>query len=546
MKLEADLVQGSKEWHTYRAWPRRNASEAAQAMGVSKTGTRNDLLKEKHTGYKAEASDFVQKKVFDVGHAVEALARPIAENIIDDMLCPLTFSDGDYSVSVDGITLDYEINFEHKQWNDELGESIRNNILPDYHKPQVQQSLMITGAKKCLFMVSNGTEEKCAWMWVYPDPDYWKDITNAWDQFAIDLSNYTYKEPVKKSLPSVIVNLPSVTYSVEGLAVISNIPDYRKVVADLIATSNTKPETDLDYVNLETIIKEFSVGEKRLPVLLDQILSKFSSVKEITDMFNETIDMMSKFRRSAEKIVKEGKENVKNKIVIAARNAYSIHITEVNKEISPIKIPVNYPDFAGAMKSKRTIDSLNNAVDTLSAAARIDANNLAVKIKEKLDWFNSVAADNNLPGFEILSNESLQDAIFKPIDDFQLLVNSLVSSINEKEAKPDPEIIEPEITNAVIAEKSEAFLSVEARCNDTAEARKAMNESGGTEYKTASGLVFKRDHNGTVLLREREPDLDDSGNPARPSDISITGTICIKYGVTTNVAIEWLKEWKAP
>ena len=77
-----DLIQGSEEWQAARA-KYFTASEAPAMLGLSKYQTRQDLLRQKATGHIPEV-DSAKQRLFDRGHAAEAAARPIVEEIICD------------------------------------------------------------------------------------------------------------------------------------------------------------------------------------------------------------------------------------------------------------------------------------------------------------------------------------------------------------------------------------------------------------------------------------------------------------------------------
>ena len=79
MKIH-ELTQGSDEWAAFRL-THHGASEAAAMLGLSKKTTRSELLRIKHTGMPKEFSDWVQKNILDYGHEVEAMARPIIEDL---------------------------------------------------------------------------------------------------------------------------------------------------------------------------------------------------------------------------------------------------------------------------------------------------------------------------------------------------------------------------------------------------------------------------------------------------------------------------------
>ena len=108
------LLQGTPSWHAHRA-NYFNASDAPVMMGVSKHETRTELLNRLHTGISKEVDSATQAR-FDEGHRFEALARPLAEEIIGEDVYPVTGNNGMYSASFDGITLD-EVRSEETRLN---------------------------------------------------------------------------------------------------------------------------------------------------------------------------------------------------------------------------------------------------------------------------------------------------------------------------------------------------------------------------------------------------------------------------------------------
>ena len=99
-----NLTANTTEWLAYRAdQNRHNASEAAAMMGMDPNCKRSELLRAKHVGLSREFSDFMQRRVLDEGHRFEALARPLAEDIIGETLYQFVGSDGWDSASFDGL-----------------------------------------------------------------------------------------------------------------------------------------------------------------------------------------------------------------------------------------------------------------------------------------------------------------------------------------------------------------------------------------------------------------------------------------------------------
>ena len=191
-----NLIQGTDSWHQFRL-EHNGASEAAAMLGLSLTTKRTELLRMKKTGLAKEFSDWVQRNVLDHGHAVEALALPIIEQIVGEELYPSTLSDGRESASCDGLTIAGHIAAEHKQWNARIAGLVADGILPEEHEPQCQQVLMVSKADKLLFVVSDGTAERMVYMWVYPDPVWFDRLRAGWRQFDADLAAY---EPTELSL----------------------------------------------------------------------------------------------------------------------------------------------------------------------------------------------------------------------------------------------------------------------------------------------------------------------------------------------------------
>lgn len=187
-------LQGTPEWHKYKE-SMFGASEAAAMLGISKKMTREELLFQKFTGLKKEYSSFVMN-LFEKGHEAEAKAREIIEEQIGEELYPAVYALGMMIASLDGITASGEIAFEHKLFNLRLHDSVSKGILPKEYEPQCQQILLVTGAKKLIFVCSDGTEEKKAQMEVMPDDIYFLKLIEGWKQFNIDLKNYGNGEVV--------------------------------------------------------------------------------------------------------------------------------------------------------------------------------------------------------------------------------------------------------------------------------------------------------------------------------------------------------------
>ena len=156
------LEQGSPEWHDHRA-KRFNASDASAMMGLSKYKTRQDLMHEYSTGERPPVSPGMQI-IFAKGHKAEEDQRPITEAIHGEEFYPdvgILDHDGiPLGSSFDGLSMLWDLTFEHKLWNAKLVNYINEHKdLPETHWPQVEQQLFMAKAEKCVFVVSDGTED---------------------------------------------------------------------------------------------------------------------------------------------------------------------------------------------------------------------------------------------------------------------------------------------------------------------------------------------------------------------------------------------------
>jgi len=137
------VTQGLSDWHQHRT-AHYNASEAAAMLGVSPHKTRDELLREKATGLVPEVDATTQQR-FDQGHHFEALARPVAENIIGEDLYPCVgvLENTKLSASFDGLTMDEATVWEHKTINNELRAAIPDGdswqALPLHYRAQLEQ-----------------------------------------------------------------------------------------------------------------------------------------------------------------------------------------------------------------------------------------------------------------------------------------------------------------------------------------------------------------------------------------------------------------------
>ena len=432
MKIH-DLTQGSPEWLAYRA-KHFNASDAPAMMGVSPYKTRAALLREMHTGVAAQVDAGTQKR-FDAGHRLEALARPLAEEFIGQELYPVTGSEGKLSASFDGLTLDETIGFEHKHLNAELKAIFASgtddecgSLLPAMHRVQMEQQLLVSGAEKVLFMSSNWDadgnlieEHHC---WYYPDLALRGQILDGWIQFERDLAAYVLTDAAEPApVGKAPETLPALRIEVTGQVTASNLAEFKETALAAIRSVNRSLSTDADFADAEKAVKWCSDVESRLAAAKEHALSQTASI----DALFKTIDDISaearRVRLDLDKLVTRRKTEVREQAVDRARAAMEQHVAAINAEIAPMRLlPGTRGQFAEAIKGKRSVASMQDALDSVLAAEKIVADNQARAIRANLTAFKDRAA-----GFEFLFAD-LSTVVHKGPDDFALLVQSRIDA----------------------------------------------------------------------------------------------------------------------
>lgn len=517
------VQQGTPEWLAHRA-KHFNASDAPAMLGVSSYMTRGELLRQKATGFVPEVETATQRR-FDKGHEYEAVARPWAEEIIGSELYPVVLAeeiDGlPMSASVDGIDMMDEVAWEHKTLNERLAASLDEGVIPDEYHPQMEQILMLTGAKKCLFMASAGERESMRCAWYEPNQKVRDALVRGWKQFAEDLAEYEHTEeaapiPAGKAPET----LPALRIEVTGMVTASNLDEFREQAMSLIESVNTDLQTDEDFASAEKAVKWCKDVETRLDAAKEHALSQTASIDELF----RTVDAIKEEARSKrlelDKLVKARKEAIRGEIMAAGKKTLADHIARLEERIKPLRLPAYDADFAGAMKGKKTVKSLRDAVDDVLARAKIDTNQMADEIAANVKALDELAGDEYHHLFA-----DLQQIATKPVDDFAATVKARIAEHKEAEQRR----LEAERERIRAEEERKAQEKIRQE-----EARKARERA-----ETA-----KPQKSAVAATQELYSQPDDTRAPGpsagRPSDEQIIEVLALHYRVHESKVIEWL------
>lgn len=385
-----NLTQGSPAWHQHRAqhW---NASDAPAMMGCSSYKTRSELVRELATGIAPEADAATERRFAD-GHRFEALARPLAEEIIGEELSPCVGTEGKLSASFDGLTFMNDTAFEHKSLNDRLRaamvEGCTGADLPLQYQVQMEQQAAVAGCERILFMATkwapDGTLLEQLHCWYTPNPELRAQILAGWEQLALEVAAYV---PADTSAAPVVAepveSLPAVAVQLQGsLAVVSNLDKVAVAVRAFIDGMVAKPATDQEFADAEAECKALKKGEEAMKAAVTNALAQVSDVEAFTRTANDLADLMRTTRLAREKLVAAEKESRKAEIVASAQANLDQHIAALNQQrLGANWIPRVAGGFAEAIRGKKSLDNMRDAIAVVLTNAKADANALAGRLE---------------------------------------------------------------------------------------------------------------------------------------------------------------------
>ena len=525
MRIVNGLIQGSDEWHQLRA-QRFTASEAAAACGDHKYMSRNDLLKQKATGLVPEVSSH-QQHIFDDGHRFEEMARPIAEEVIGEELFPCTCEDDSetYLASMDGMDMLGLAGWEHKTINETLRHA-NADTLEDHYKWQMDHQMMVTGAEKILFMASDGTKKDCNWFWYERDEKRIERLIAAWEQFAKDLAEYEAPEPEQPKAEGKAPDaLPALSVQVQGMVTASNLKEFEASARATLASINTDLQTDTDFADAEKAVKFCKDVEKRLAGAKENVLGQMQTVDEVVKTIDRISEETRQLRLKLDKAVKEQKEARKLQILNDARGKWDAFMGGLEQSLEkeadglPVVLNCSNADFAGAMKGKKTISSLQSACDDELARVKIEANETAEVVRGNIQQLNEHAAD-----YKFLFRDFGQICM-KPADDFAAVVKMRIADYQaEQEAKAKREAEE--------AARREAEQKVQQET-----AAQVQTDTVADPAARVPGQGRENDESAEVPRNMQE-----LARTHTPSTNEIIAVLCRHYGADRATVIGWLQQ----
>lgn len=434
-----NLVQGTPEWHQHRA-THFNASDAPAMLGVSPYKTRAQLVRERATGITPEVDAATESRFAD-GHRFEALARPLAEEIIGEELFPCVGVDGALSASFDGLTITGDQAWEHKTLNDTLRAAMADGCtgadLPLHYQVQMEQQLMVSGAERVLFMASTWDgdtlveERHC---WYASDPQLRARIIAGWEQFAADVAAYTPDSTPPAVVATPVAGFGTLSLRVEGRVLASNLDAFRADAEAFIARL-PKPadlRDDQDFADAEQAVKACGEAETRIKAAKDAALAQMSDVEAVLRTADDIAATIRAARLALDKVVKAEKERRRADIVEHYVGLVRAHVESINATLGDhaIGLPVSLrTDIANAAKGKKTLGSITDACDAAAAAAKIATSQQAERVRACIAVLAEHAEHAHLFADRVLLCAS------KAPDDLRNLIAARITEYKRREAE---------------------------------------------------------------------------------------------------------------
>lgn len=470
------LVQGSADWHAHRA-KHFNASDAPAMMGCSSYKTRSELIKELATGLTGEVDAATQRR-FDDGHRFEALARPLAEEIIGEDLSPCVGVNGKFSASFDGLTFMHNEAFEHKTLNKALREAMFGGCtgedLPLQYRVQMEQQAMVSGCERILFMASEWTgdgqlieERHC---WYMPDQELRAQIIAGWEQLEKDVA--AYDPTAERPAPAVAApmeSLPAVVVQVNGvLTVGGNLDAFGDALRAFIERIPAKPSTDQEFADAEAATKALKKAEEALTAAEDGALAQISDVEVMRRTVADLKNLARTTRLATEKLVAAEKEARRTAIVTSAQAQLDQHIQALNRRLGSNWLPRMAGGFGEVIKGKKSLANMEDAVAVALTNAKHEANVLAQRLEANRKHL--VQADGD--GIALFADFATMGA--KAEEDFQILAAHRIGQ--HKQAEAQRLEAERERIRAEEAAKLQAQAAINAAAAAQKEAASAQQE----------------------------------------------------------------------
>lgn len=480
-----NLVQGTDAWHQHRA-SHYNASDAPAMMGASKYRSRSELLREKATGLTPYVSE-QQQRLYDRGHEAEALIRPMIEKQIGEELYSTTMSavieDLPLSASLDGQNLEGDTLLECKLWNEGLAAQVRAGELEPHYVWQLEQQLLVSGAERVIFATGDG-RDRLETMEYRAIPGRAEQLIAGWHQFSKDVAAYE-PEPVRAApVAAPVEGFGALSLRVEGRIIASNLDAFKAGAEQFIARL-PKPEdlqTDQDFADAKGAVKACEEAEARIKAAKDAAQAEMTDVDAAFRLADSVAQTIRAARLALDKVVKVEEQARKDAIVRAGADAVRAHYDQIAATMGEHRIlPPGQlvQDLGAAIKGKKSLASMKDAIDTAVAGFKIAASEQAERVRANVRVLEMEQGSHG-----VLFPDRVALCATKTPEDLRNLITARIAQAKADQEKRDEEKRQREAEEAA---RRESLGNVAAGAAPAPTA--AVTAASGTAPSAATGGV---------------------------------------------------------
>jgi hypothetical protein len=177
--------------------------------------------------------------------------------------------------------------------------------------------------------------------------------------------------------------LPALVIEVSGIVQHSNLDAFRAAALERIGAVNRDLRTDQDFAQAEQAVKWCGDIESRLSTAKAAALAQTAGIDQLFRAIDDISAEARKVRLELSKLVTMRKDEVKGEICAGAIAAFREHVAALSQSVG-IQVPAAPADFAQAIKGRRTVAGLQDAVSAELGRAVSAADALAERMTVNL------------------------------------------------------------------------------------------------------------------------------------------------------------------
>lgn len=274
--------------------------------------------------------------------------------------------------------------------------------------------------------------------------------------------------------------LPALNIVIQGGVQVSNLDEFKAVALGSIESINLDLHTDQDFADAEADIRWCAEVEARIKDAKDRVVSQSASIDELY----RTMDLISAEARDKrlglKRTVDARKDAIRGSLLLTTADKLRNHLKDLDASLGKRLMPVINADFQNAIKGKRSLDSMQQALEQELQRAIQEADSTAANIRENLRLIDEAGMPSLFA--------DLGGLVLKTPEFVAVLIENRISKFKaDQQAKADAERKEAERREAERA-NAEA-IRVEAEVRVAAEAAIAKERAASL----AEVAVQKRD-----------------------------------------------------